>query len=265
MYANIKNLNFKYFNIDILKEITFDVFEKEIILLVGENGAGKTSLLRLVSGKNTAFDYDKFDIMGTNSPNDQFGGIAYLGNNWTKSVSFAGHVPYMIDMEAGELMKKWQQENKERRDELAQVLEIDLSWNMNKISDGQRKRVQIMLGLMKPFKLLLIDEFTNDLDVVVRDNFFNYLKKESEERNCSIIYATHIFDNIDNFATHVLFMSNGKNQEKVTIDKFNTEKSLFYSVKKKILENKKDYQENKINKELFGPQGGWSSGRGHLF
>ena len=157
-----------------------------------------------------------------------------------------------------------QEENLERRDELVKVLEIDLNWRMNKVSDGQRKRVQIMLGLLKPFKFLIIDEFTNELDVVIRDNFFIYLKKECLERNCSIIYATHIFDNLENFATDVVFISNGVTENIKSLKDFNNTGSLFHSVKNKILENKNIKKDNTIDKTLFGPQGGWSSGRGNL-
>lgn len=264
MKVLIKNLKFDYFNINILKNVNLEIGNKQIVLLVGENGAGKSTLLRLLSGNYTARVYDEFNVMGTRSPLNQFKGVAYLGNTWTRNVSFAGVVPYVIDMAAGEMMKKVQEENLERRDELVKVLEIDLNWRMNKVSDGQRKRVQIMLGLLKPFKFLIIDEFTNELDVVIRDNFFIYLKKECLERNCSIIYATHIFDNLENFATDVVFISNGVTENIKSLKDFNNTGSLFHSVKNKILENKNIKKDNTVDKTLFGPQGGWSSGRGNL-
>lgn len=265
MQVLVENLSFSYFNIDILHNINLQINEGEIILLVGENGAGKSTLLRLLSGNYTALKYDKFSVLGTRSPHDQYKGVAFLGNTWKRSISFTGHVPFMIDMAAGEMMKKWQEENIERRNELVNVLEIDLNWRMNKVSDGQRKRVQIMLALMKPFKFLIIDEFTNDLDVVVRDKFFNYLKKERDERNCSIIYATHIFDNIDHFATHVVFISNGVTHGKQLLNDFNVEHNLFHSVKNKILANKTYFNNQKLDQKLLGPQGGWSSGRSNFF
>ena len=56
----------------------------------------------------------------------------------------------MADIRAGDMMKVWQNDNIERRDELVRVLDINLDWKMHKVSDGQRKRVQIMLALLKP-------------------------------------------------------------------------------------------------------------------
>ena len=162
------------------------------------------------------------------------------------------------------MMKSWQIANIERRNELVDVLEIDLNWRMNKVSDGQRKRVQIMLALLKPFKLLLIDEFTNELDVVVRYKLFKYLKKECEIRNASIIYATHIFDMVDDFCTDILFIANGKIKYKKNLKECIKNDKLSSFVRKEILSNKNINNTN-INKELLGPQGGWSSGRSQNF
>ncbi|CAN8295727.1 unnamed protein product [Cochlearia groenlandica] len=55
-----------------------------------------------------------------------------------------------------------------RREKLIDVLDINLHWRMHKVSDGQKRRVQICMGLLQPFKVLLLDEVTVDLDVVAR-------------------------------------------------------------------------------------------------
>ncbi|KAF5781773.1 putative ATPase, AAA-type, core, P-loop containing nucleoside triphosphate hydrolase [Helianthus annuus] len=67
-----------------------------------------------------------------------------------------------------------------------------MSWRMHKVSDGQRRRVQICMGLLKEFKVLLLDEITVDLDVLARADLLTFLKKKCEERGATIIYATHI-------------------------------------------------------------------------
>merc|ERR1711924_252096 len=50
------------------------------------------------------------------------------------------------------------------------VLGINLDWRMHECSDGQRKKVRIMLKLLRPFKLCVIDEFAADLDIFTEDN-----------------------------------------------------------------------------------------------
>jgi CCR4-NOT complex subunit CAF16 len=193
-----------------------------------------------------ASNFTSFNILGKSSPHDQFYGMAYLGNRWIRNISFMGPSPYMADIRAGDMSKKLQEEYKARRDELVEVLEINLDWKMHKISDGQRKRVQIMLGLLIPFKLVLIDEFLSELDIVVRDKFFKYLIKECQDRDGAFIYATHVFDNVETWATHVAYISGGECLGKTPINDFINNESLYESVKNKI-----KIDPNRIEKTLL--------------
>lgn len=56
-------------------------------------------------------------------------------------------------------------------------------------ADGQRRRVQIAMGLLKPFKVLLLDEITVDLDVLGRADLMTFLRDECRERGATIIYV----------------------------------------------------------------------------
>lgn len=130
---------------------------------------------------------------------------------WNRPIAFVGSsVTYEADIAAGELMSHLQIVHKERRDELQKLLDVDLDWRLNQVSDGQRRRIQIMLGLLQPFKVLLIDEFTVDLDVLARRDLMKYLRKEADERGCTILYCTHIFDGMDDWPTQSIFMAEGR-------------------------------------------------------
>jgi CCR4-NOT complex subunit CAF16 len=48
--------------------------------------------------------------------------------------------------------------HKERRDRLLDILDVDIDWHMHAISDGERRRVQLCMGLMTPWEILLLDE-----------------------------------------------------------------------------------------------------------
>lgn len=91
------------------------------------------------------------------------------------------------------------------------MLQINLNWGMNELSDGQRRRVQILVGLIRPFKVLLLDEITTSLDVCVRQDLLKWLVKESDKRGATIIYATHIFDGLDDWATQLFYLTNKGN------------------------------------------------------
>jgi len=182
------------------------------VILVGANGAGKSTLLRILTGQIfMGMTASKFSINGKPKANDQFNGVAYLGGTWKRRrTGFEGVCPYTMDCAASEMMSNWQEEFKERRDELVKVLGINLNWRMHECSDGQRKKVRIMIKLLRPFQLCVIDEFAADLDIFSRKRFFDYLSKECEERGAAVVYCTHIFDQADEWATHVAFMQLNK-------------------------------------------------------
>jgi len=207
--VTVKNLNFSYeTDKPNLVGLNCIIEPNSKIILIGANGAGKSTLLRVLTGQIwTGLDFDEFDINGNAKPNDQCNGVAYLGGTWKRRrTGFEGVCPYTMDCAASEMMEKWQQQYLERRDELVRVLGINLNWRMHECSDGQRKKVRLMIKLLKPFQLCVIDEFAADLDIFSRKRFFDYLTKECQERGASVLYATHIFDQADSWATHVAFM-----------------------------------------------------------
>jgi CCR4-NOT complex subunit CAF16 len=117
----------------------------------------------------------------------------------------------VADIPVHKMMERLQQSYPERRDELVEMLGIDLNWRMHQLSDGQRRRVQLLLGLIRPFKILLLDEITTSLDVCVRQDLLRWLERESEVRKATIIYATHIFDGLDDWPTHLTYLTDSGN------------------------------------------------------
>lgn len=194
-------------------------------LLVGPNGAGKSTLLKILAGKTLikqgklrlgGFDPFEFSMDRNNHANSDINNhISYLGTEWANNDVVRRDIPVklLISSIGGEQFR-------ERRDELIQILDLDPTWSMAYISDGERRRVQLVMGLLKPWKLLLLDEVTVDLDVIVRQNLLNFLKRECRERNCCVIYATHIFDGLGkSWCDRVIHLNEGKKTDDVEIEK----------------------------------------------
>jgi CCR4-NOT complex subunit CAF16 len=183
-------------------------------LLIGANGAGKTTLLRLLSGKRLA-PSGTIQVGGLDPFKDGLEGVTYLGLEWVLNpiVRTDIGVRELLQSVGGDYYP-------ERKDELVQVLDIDLDWRMHAVSDGERRRVQLAMGLIRPWRILLLDEITVDLDLLSRSNFLAFLKKETETRACTIVYATHILDNLAEWPTHLVHMSLGKVKEWGAMEKF---------------------------------------------
>eukprot|EP00941_MAST-03F_sp_MAST-3F-sp1_P000284 g284.t1 len=214
--VTVRNLTFSYDPLKLpprLSSVDCIIHPGSRILLVGANGAGKSTLLRVLSGAHllSGMSSDEFIVNGDRRPADQYNGTAYLGGVWRrKRTGFEGMEPFSMDIAVRDMMKQWQEDYTERRDELVKVLGINLDWRMHRVSDGQRKKVRIMLKLLRPFRLCLIDEFAVELDIYSRKRFMDYLTAECAKRNASVIYATHIFDQADDWATHITFMKHDK-------------------------------------------------------
>merc|ERR1719345_405485 len=93
---------------------------------------------------------------------------------------------------------------------LCKVLQVDMSWKINNISDGQRRRCQLLEILLPYRPVYLMDEITSDLDIYSREGILAFLKAESDLRGCTIFYCTHIFDHLEGWASHMLHLSQGK-------------------------------------------------------
>uniref|UniRef100_A0A7R9ZBK7 ABC transporter domain-containing protein n=1 Tax=Pseudictyota dubia TaxID=2749911 RepID=A0A7R9ZBK7_9STRA len=207
----VNNLTFSYDNASpVLRDFDLTLETGSRCLLIGANGAGKSTLLRVLAGRHLPKD-ENVRVLGLNAFRDTRLNFhrAYLDCDWgMRTVAFAGAgVPLMADIPVHKMMDKLQRSYPERRDELVEMLGIDLDWRMHQLSDGQRRRVQILIGLIRPFKVLLLDEITTSLDVCVRQDLLRWLVRESDERGATIIYATHIFDGLDDWATHLVYLT----------------------------------------------------------
>lgn len=172
-------------------------------------------MLRLLSGKRLA-PTNTISVAGVDPFKENLEGVTYLGVEWVLNsiVRTDIDVPTLLSSVGGDAFP-------ERRDELVEILDIDLGWRMHAVSDGERRRVQLAMGLLRPWDVLLLDEITVDLDLLSRSNFLAFLKRETETRSCTIVYATHILDNLAQWPTHLVHLHLGRVKQWGPMEKFN--------------------------------------------
>ena len=218
-----QSLNFWYTDIDgrplahrppVVRDMTISLPQGSTCLLIGPNGAGKTTLLKVLGGKHmvppgavTVLGQPPFHSTNLTTS----GALSYIGGNWERDVAFAGYsIPLAGDIPASQMLNSQPDTDPARLRRLIQVLDIDPEWRMHLVSDGQRRRVQIAMGLLRPFKVLLLDEITVDLDVLGRSELMSFLKEECEGRGATIVYATHIFDGLESWPSHIMYVAGGR-------------------------------------------------------
>ena len=204
----VQNLSYKFPDGSLgLRDINLSLPPGSRTLLIGANGAGKTTLLRLLSGKRLS-PPSTISIGGVDPFDTGLEGVTYLGLEWVLNpiVRTDIAVPILLDSVGGKHYPA-------RRDELVEILDIDLRWRMHAVSDGERRRVQLAMGLLRPWDVLLLDEITVDLDLLSRSNFLTWLRGETERRGATVVYATHILDNLEGWPTHLAHMHLGRVKE----------------------------------------------------
>jgi CCR4-NOT complex subunit CAF16 len=185
----------------VLRALSLSLAPGARCLLLGANGVGKSTLLRLIGGRHLLAP-DTIRVLGRPAFHDTAlaGEVAFLG----------GPFPFVADITVAEVLARRAGIDPRRRARMLDVLEVDLTWRMHRLSDGQRRRVQILLDLERPLKVILLDEVTADLDILSRAELLGFLREESERRSVTIVYATHVLDGIADWATHLAFLSPGR-------------------------------------------------------
>jgi len=219
----IQNLSFAYDKNEIFKNLSLTFNYGKRYVIAGLNGCGKSTLLKIIAGKvlcpsNSVFVENKDPFRDTITHNS----ITFINNEWgMRTVAYCGYnLPLQSSIAVKDMMKHLKRNYPERSKQLIEVLDINEDWKLNCVSEGQRKRIQLYLNLIKPFKVCLLDEITVNLDILIKDKFMNYLKRESIENQACIIYITHIFDGLDDWTTNLMYMK--KNREIVKINDLST-------------------------------------------
>ena len=170
-------------------------------LLLGANGVGKSTLLRIVAGRHL-LPGDPVRVLGRSAFHDTSlaGEVAFIG----------GSFPFFADVSVREILERRTGIDPRRRAEVIEILDVDPGWRMHRVSDGQRRRVQLLLDLERPLRLILLDEVTADLDVLARADLLRFLREESAVRGVTVVYASHVLEGLQEFGTHLAFLSPGR-------------------------------------------------------
>jgi len=191
---------------EVLQSVSFKVPWGARVVLVGLNGAGKSTLLSLLSGGRMAPE-GAVTVLGEDafrSPSAQKK-VVLISSEWTAAVAA------MSSASAEELMtaaiervcEEERAETAERGQRLAELLGVDRNWQVYALSEGQRRRLHLVIKLMPLYQIALLDEATTDLDIVARRNLLLFLRHDSAARRVTVVYCTHIFDGLEGWASHI--------------------------------------------------------------
>lgn len=189
---DVQNLVFSYNGEDVLHNVNLSVQEKDFVAIIGPNGGGKTTLLKLLLGlltpaKGTIYVDGK-------SPQEASPCIGYVPQNVHINPNFPGTVLDVVLMgKIGHKGSASRQLAANRRDALVALDRIGMADHADAkigiLSGGQRQRVFIARALVTQPKLLLLDEPTASIDTKGQTDLYELLKEFNQ--NITVLVVSH--------------------------------------------------------------------------
>ncbi len=191
----VKNLTKKYDDFTAVNNISFDVEEGELFAFLGENGAGKSTTINILCTilDKTAGDVKVFgnELSKDDDKIRNLIGIVFQNSVLDKKLTVGENL-----MTRGAYYGLDKRQIKERLEPYMDDFEIGEIWNRKyeKLSGGQRRRVDIVRALINDPKILFLDEPTTGLDPKSRKIVWDHIRKLKEEKQLTIFLTTHYME-----------------------------------------------------------------------
>jgi len=195
--------------VEALKDVSFECRPGRIFGLLGPNGAGKTTMLRILattlSPTRGSIVIDGVDVASDpQRARRRMGFLSGVAGLYERStarelVGFFGELHGMTPASI-----------RERIDVLASLLSMGSFLDMpcGKLSDGQRQKVRLARVLVHDPPVLILDEATATLDVLVADEVMRFIESERARGKC-IIFSTHVMGEVERLCDDILVVHRG--------------------------------------------------------
>ena len=209
----IINLKKYYGKIRGVEDVSIKLKSGEVYGFIGPNGAGKSTTIRTLM----------------NLINKTSGTIIINGKEFNKNdlelKQLIGYLPSEIylydDLTVKEMLDFhelfYKKNLKKRRKELVKLLKLDESKKVENLSLGNSKKLGIVLALMHEPKILILDEPTSGLDPIMQNVFYNLLLEE-KKKGTTIIYSTHILNEVSKICDRIGIIKDGRIIKEDTVE-----------------------------------------------
>lgn len=189
-----------------LKDISMELPKGYIMGLIGQNGAGKTSLLYLILGlykQNTG----EISVLGMNYEMNEREIRDGLGFTLVDEL-FYGDLS--LKQNADMFGKYYKNYDARQFAEYCKEFELDELKKLKKLSKGEKLKFQFAFALSHAPKLLILDEPTANFDPQFRKKFMQVITKFVSDGEHSVILATHLTTDLDQIADYIMFLHKGE-------------------------------------------------------
>ena len=206
MKIEMKDIYKSFGKNDVLKGVDFTLNDGEIHALVGENGAGKSTIIKGI-----------LDLINIDSGDIKIFGKDFKENasEIKKDISVVFDESYFHDNlklpDIDKIMKNiYPNWDKNKFLKYTNHFKLPNNKRVKDFSRGMKMKLSIAVALSHNAKLLILDEATSGLDPVVRDEILDIFLDYIQNEDCSILIASHITSDLEKVADYITFVNNGK-------------------------------------------------------
>ncbi len=197
-----KALSKLYKNTPALSGVNLQIAKGRIVGLLGPNGSGKTTFIKLLNGLLTP-TVGEILIDGKTVGVETKKIVSYLPdhNFLTQWMTVDGMVNYFVDF--------YSDFNRNRADEMLNNLGIDRTKKIKTLSKGTQEKVALILVMSREAELYLLDEPIAGVDPATRDYILRTIITNYNE-NATIIISTHLISDVEQILSDVIFINQGR-------------------------------------------------------
>ncbi len=197
-----KNIYKNYDEKQVLKDINLKIPRGKIIGLLGKNGMGKTTLIKLINDLLTPTSGEIL-VNGKNIGIESKRIISYLPERTylDKSMTIKQTLKYFTDFYDNFDIKKAKR--------LIKDLDLEIDTKISKMSKGMQEKLQLILVMSRNVELYILDEPLGGVDPATRDYILDTILNNFNE-DASVIISTHLISDIERILDEVIFIDKGK-------------------------------------------------------
>ncbi|WP_222723068.1 ABC transporter ATP-binding protein [Actinomadura alba] len=210
---DVDGLRMRYGTTDVLNDVTFQARHGEVLALLGPNGAGKTTTIEILEGFRMR-SAGRVQVLGSDPAHGDERWRARLGvvlqswrdhGKWRVRELLAHLGTYYASYSSDMIQRPWD------ADELIQAVGLTehAGKKIKTLSGGQRRRLDVAIGIVGRPELLFLDEPTAGFDPKARHEFHDLVHRLADDHETTILLTTHDLDEAGKLADRIMILTGG--------------------------------------------------------